>query len=134
MAKTSNPWFEHVKKYKQNNPKLSHKEALEKARPSYSPIGGKKKNNSNNNNNNSNSNNNYNSNSNNNDNNNNNSNSNGNNKDKGKTVSRIVKDKNNKIDSDISKILNSQLRAEHMHKTILKELKSISNKLNKKNK
>ena len=28
MAKTSNPWFEHVEKYKKNNPKLSHKEAL----------------------------------------------------------------------------------------------------------
>ena len=35
MAKKSNPWLDHVKKIKKDNPKLALKEVLKKASKSY---------------------------------------------------------------------------------------------------
>ena len=36
--KKSNPWLEHVKKFRQDNPKLSYKEVLQQARKTYTKV------------------------------------------------------------------------------------------------
>ena len=37
MAKSKNPWLEHLAKFRKDNPKLSPVEAMKKAKKTYTP-------------------------------------------------------------------------------------------------